>query len=107
MTINDERRTIPVQQNQQPYVYRVAPPFPPPQMRRSKGGGPTTAIVVTLVLLAILIILGVFFEQHLPATAGIASAQTLPAQSNEHAGQFVQLPLSPTQIHTFRHHSTH
>ena len=96
MTINDERRTMPVQQNQQPYVYRAAPPLPPPQMRRSKGGGPTIAIVATLVLLAILVILGVFFEQHLAATPGIASAQTPSAQSNEHPGQFVQLPLSPT-----------
>ncbi len=107
MTINDERRTMPVQQNQQPYVYRAAPPLPPPQMRRSKGGGPTIAIVVTLVLLAILVILGVFFEQHLAATTGIASAQMPPAQSNEHPGQFVQLPLSPTQIDALRHLSSH
>ena len=107
MTINDERRTMPVQQNQQPYVYRAAPPLPPPQMRRSKGGGPTIAIVATLVLLAILVILGVFFEQHLAATAGIASAQTPPSQCNEHAGQFVQLPLSPTQIDALRHLSSH
>src|SRR3989440_9498544 len=107
MTINDERRTMPVQQNQQPYVYRAAPPLPPPQMRRSKGGGPTIAIVATLVLLAILVILGVFFEQHLAATPGIASAQTPPAQSNEHPGQFVQLPLSPTQIDALRHLSSH
>ncbi|HEX6553450.1 MAG TPA: glycoside hydrolase family 3 N-terminal domain-containing protein [Ktedonobacteraceae bacterium] len=107
MTINDERRTTPVQQSQQPYVYRAAPPFPPPQMRRSKGGRPTIAIVVTLVALAILVILGVFFEQQLTATPGIASDHTPRARSNEHPGQFVQLPLSPTQIDALRHLSSH
>src|SRR2546421_10271923 len=103
MTINDERRTMPVQQNQQPQVYRAAPPLPPPQMRRSKGGRPNIGIVVTLVLLAIMVILGVFFEQLLVATPGIASNQRPPAQGNEHPGQFVQLPLSPTQIDALRH----
>ena len=107
MTINDERRTIQVQQNQQPYVYRAVPPFPPPQMRRSKGGRPAIATVVTLVALAILVILGVFFEQHLTATPGIASDHKPPARSNEHPGQFVQLPLSPTQIDALRHLSSH
>ena len=107
MTINDERRTMPVQQNQQPQVYRAAPPLPPPQMRRSKGGRPNIGIVVTLVLLAIMVILGVFFEQHLVATPGIASNQRPPAQGNEHPGQFVQLPLSPTQIDALRHLGSH
>ncbi len=107
MTINDDRRTIPVQQNQQPQVYRAAPPLPPPQMRRSKGGRPNIGIVVTLVLLAIVVILGVFFEQHLAATPGIASDQTPPAQGSEHPGQFVQLPLSPTQIDALRHLGSH
>jgi len=53
------------------------------------------------------VILGVFFEQHLAATPGIASDQTPPAQGSEHPGQFVQLPLSPTQIDALRHLGSH
>ncbi len=96
-------RTMPVQQNQQPPVYTAVPPLPPPQIRRSKGGRPAIPIVVTLVLLAMLVILGVFFEQHLVATPGIANDQGPPTQSNGHPGQFVQPPLSPSQLDSLRH----